>query len=746
MRQRIASSASAYLRQHAHQPVDWWPYGDEAFAEAASRDVPVFLSIGYAACHWCHVMARESFDDPGIAAYLNEHFVPIKVDREEHPAVDGAYMAATQTLTGAGGWPMSVFTLPDGRAIHAGTYFPPLPRPGMPSFAQVLEAVTDAWDNRRDALELQAATLADHLGSVAGGQAKMFSRALPLPTASTGSVLAPVIGTAVRRLVALKDPTGGFSPAPKFPPSSVLDFLLRASLGQGTDSAEATTLASETLGIMACSALADHVGGGFARYCVDPQWKIPHFEKMLYDNAQLLGLYARAAVQLPDAEVAELCRVSARGINRWLEEDMQLPGGGFASSLDADTVMPDGTHHEGATYTFSRGEVATILGEPGGGPATTQGPGPETPQGAGSVFWQLWDGAQLPAEDERQASFSAQGAPMTIALSRTPTLSEWPGLDDAFKKLGAERATRVQPGRDEKVVAGWNGLAIASLAEASVLLREPRMLALATRTADYLHRVHWVPANGDTKAVLHRISHQGRASTSIAAVLEDYAAVALGFQQLEVASGDPLWFSRADDVLAAALDLFLEGGAPMDSAANDPRVQAMRGGSGSAEALDDAVPAATSLLAAALLNRAGRSQLDTVGSAPEAGFERGEADLALVRMLLGFVPALANRAPHGAGSALGVASRFIHGSSTELVVAGGTDAERQAAVRLGVLAGVAQLGSRDVQSDAAGYPAGPKGQLRLYVCRGGLCHAPVSDLPSLAALIVPGLSRSVPGR
>lgn len=743
MGQRIASSASAYLRQHAHQPVDWWPYGDEAFDEAASRDVPVFLSIGYAACHWCHVMARESFDDPGIAAYLNEHFVPIKVDREEHPAVDGAYMAATQTLTGAGGWPMSVFTLPDGRAIHAGTYFPPVPRPGTPSFMQVLEAVTDAWVNRREALELQAATLADHLGSVAGGQAKMFSRTLPLPTAGTGSALAPLLATAVRRLAALEDPTGGFSPAPKFPPSSVLDFLLRASLGPGTEAVQAIGLASRTLQTMACSALADHVGGGFSRYCVDPQWKIPHFEKMLYDNAQLLGLFARAAAQLPNAEAAELCRVSARGIHRWLEEEMELPGGGFASSLDADTVMPDGSHHEGATYTFSRDEAARFLGEPDGGASGPSSTRPGVLPGAESVFWQLWDGAPLPAENARQANVPAQEVPMTIALSRTPTLAEWPGLEAAFRKLGAERATRVQPGRDEKVVAGWNGLAIAALAEAAVLLREPHMLALATRAAEYLHRVHWVPANDTAGAVLHRISHQGRAGSSIAAVLEDYAGVALGFQQLGTASGDQSWFARADDVLSASLEIFMEGGKPQDSAGNDPRVRAMRGGVASAEALDDAVPAATSLLAAALLNRAGRRQLDTGGNAAGAGFERSEADLALVRMLLGFVPAIADRAPHGAGSALGVAARFIHGSSTELVVAGGSDAERQEAVRLGVLAGVAQLGGAGARDEA--YPAGPHGQLRLYVCRGGICHAPVGDLLALAALIVPGRTRHVPG-
>ncbi len=737
MGQRIASSASAYLRQHSHQAVDWWPYGDEAFAEAAARDIPVFLSIGYAACHWCHVMSKESFDDPSLAAYLNEHFVPIKVDREEHPAVDAACMAVTQTLTGAGGWPMSVFSLPDGRAIHAGTYFPAVPRAGSPSFRQVLEAVQDAWENRRDGLELQAATLAEHLCSMAGGQAKMFSRALPLPTGSNGSQLGQLLSAAVRKLVEIADPTGGFSPAPKFPPSSVLDFLLRAGLGLGPAATQATLLASKTLETMACGALADHVGGGFARYCVDPGWKIPHFEKMLYDNAQLLGIHARAAVQLPEGQIAELCRVSAVGIHQWLADEMLLPSGGFASSLDADTVMPDGSHHEGATYTFTRAEAERILG----GPAPDSGlasPGPA--QRKAGVFWDLWDGAPLPEKAPGQAALAPDKVPLTVALSRTPTLLQWPDLSSAFTRLAAERAKRVQPGRDDKVVVGWNGLAIASLAEASVLLHEPRMLELALTVASYLHRVHWEPGNDGSGGVLHRISHDGVVNASIDAVLEDYAGVALGFQALGVASGDKTWFERADKILSTALELFMDDGMPRDNTASDPRVRAMRGGASSAEALDDAVPAATSLLAAALLNRAGRRELDTEVRDPAA--TGSQDDLDLVRMLLGFVPAIVQRAPQAAGAALAVASRFLHGSGTELAIAGGTEAERRAAVGLGVLAGVAQLGdSGETGTRGSTYPAGPQGQLRLYVCRAGICHAPVSDLPSLAALIVPGLDR-----
>ena len=591
MGQRIAGSASAYLRQHAHQPVDWWPYSDEAFAEAAARDIPVFLSIGYAACHWCHVMARESFDDPAIAAYLNEHFVPIKIDREEHPAVDQIYMAATQTLTGAGGWPMSVFTLPDGRTIHAGTYFPPVPRPGTPSFGQVLEAVSDAWVNRRPQLVQQATALADHLGSVAAGQAKMFSRSLPLPVSSDEPLLAPVVAAAVDRLAALEDPTGGFAPAPKFPPSAVLDFLLRAGLGAGPAAGRATELAARTLGTMARGALADHVGGGFARYCVDAGWKIPHFEKMLYDNAQLLGVYARAAVQLPEAQDRELARRSAAGIGAWLEREMLLPGGGFASSLDADTVMPDGTHREGATYTFSRTEAGALVPD------------------RGNIFWALWDGhaAEEPGPEEPQ---------VTIALSRTPAPGEWAALDAAFAALGEARSLRIQPSRDEKVVAGWNGLMVQSLAEASALLDDPALLRLAGDAADYLWSTHWDAAGRS----LCRVSYRGQANTAIAGVLEDYAGVALGFQALAVCGGEPAWIGRANAVLRAALEKFLPGGQPFDAPDDDPRVLASRAGARTAEALDDAVPAATSLLASALLNRAGLAQL--AGEDPERRRDR----------------------------------------------------------------------------------------------------------------------------
>ncbi|PQZ91037.1 thioredoxin domain-containing protein [Arthrobacter sp. MYb227] len=710
MGQRIASSASAYLRQHAHQPVDWWPYGDAAFEHAKARNIPVFLSIGYAACHWCHVMAAESFDDPQVAGYLNENFVPIKVDREEHPTVDQTYMAATQTLTGSGGWPMSVFTLPDGRTIHAGTYFPPKPHPGQPSFSQVLEAVHDAWVNRRPQLEEQATALATHLGSVATGQAKMFSRKLPLPTSENQVRLGPVIATAIEKLGSLEDPTGAFGPAPKFPPSPVLDFLLRAGLGTGPAATAATTLANRTLNLMATGALADQIEGGFARYCVDAQWKIPHFEKMLYDNAQLLSIYARAAVQSPRAVERELFSRAARGIGNWLRARMLLPSGGLASSLDADTVMEDGSHREGATYTFTRSEIEEIITD------------------KTNAFWELWDGRAAEVSDGQEPSLS-------IALGKVPNLEQWAELDLAFEKLATVRQQRIQPARDEKVVAGWNGLAIAALAEASVLLDEPEFLELATGAAEYLWATHW-----DAKrSVLLRVSYQGQADLQNIGVLEDHASVVLGFQALAVIGGEQRWLERSHELLDGTVERFVSAAGPVDAPSGDPRVLASRAGALTAEALDDAVPAASSLLAAALLARAGMRQIMESGFAGQ-GNEAINADLELVRTLIGFVPAIADRAPHAAGSALGVAVKFVRGSTSELVIAGGRTEQRHEAMRLGVLAGIAQLGNLAAPvSLATNYPTGPAEGLRIYVCRGGVCHMPANSPAELIQLLVPGL-------
>ena len=355
-RNALGAEPSAYLRQHAGNPVHWQPFGDAAFAGAASRDVPVFLSIGYAACHWCHVMARESFEDQATADYLNGHFVAVKVDREERPDVDAVYMAATQAISGEGGWPMSVFLTPEGRAFHAGTYFPPRPMPGRPSFRQVLEAVHEAWTERRGAVEENARSLAQNMGQVQLAAAVDVSR----PPEPLDAGLLPA---AVRSLAGSEDPDdGGFGTAPKFPPSAVLEFLVRHAAVPSDTAEEAREMAGRTLAAMARSALFDQLDGGFARYSVTRDWSVPHFEKMLYDNAQLLRVYVHwirlgGTAGFPAAEAAD---VAARTAD-WMLTALGLPEGGLASSLDADTVV-DGEHHEGASYLWTPGELERVLG------------------------------------------------------------------------------------------------------------------------------------------------------------------------------------------------------------------------------------------------------------------------------------------------------------------------------------------------------------------------------------------------
>ena len=464
----LGGEPSAYLRQHAANPVHWRPFGDEAFGFAAERDVPVFLSIGYAACHWCHVMAHESFEDQETADFLNANFVAIKVDREERPDVDAVYMAATQAISGEGGWPMSVFLTPDGRAFHAGTYFPPRPMPGRPSFRQVLEAVRDAWLERREGVEQNAESLAR-------GMAESQLAAAVRLTGSPDPVDAELLSEAVRVLARSEDPDdGGFGTAPKFPPSPVLEFLVRHAAVASDTSDAARDMAGRTLAAMARSALFDQLDGGFARYSVTRDWSVPHFEKMLYDNAQLLRIYVHWARLGGDSvfPAGEAADVAARTAD-WMIEALGVAGAGqaeaFASSLDADTVV-DGQHHEGASYLWTPAELQDVLGPDDGAAAA------------------------------RLMNVRAEG---TVTASASP-LHPGRRLDDAGSALWdrirplllAARSGRPQPARDDKVVAGWNGLAVAALAEAGAVLDRPDLVAAAGQAAGYLERVHWQAPGG----------------------------------------------------------------------------------------------------------------------------------------------------------------------------------------------------------------------------------------------------------
>ena len=721
-RNLLAQEPSAYLRQHAGNPVHWRPFGDASFAAATARDVPVFLSIGYAACHWCHVMAHESFEDQDTADYLNAHFVPVKVDREERPDVDAVYMAATQAISGEGGWPMSVFLTPDGRAFHAGTYFPPRPMPGRPSFRQVLEAVTEAWQERRAAVEQNAHALAQSMG-----EAQLAADVTvdgPAPLVDPG-----LLPLAVQSLARSEDPTdGGFGGAPKFPPSAVLEFLIRHAAADGSDSGKdsgtaglARDMAGRTLAAMARSALFDQADGGFARYSVTADWSVPHFEKMLYDNAQLLRVYVHwvrlgGNDAFPAAEAAEVAARTAE----WLLGSLGLAGpdtnrgpdgadgpDALASSLDADSVV-DGEHHEGATYLWTIPALQEILGADAG--AAVAGMMNVGPEGTVSGFGSPLHPARALNSDEAELWTQARPA------------------------LLAARRERPQPARDEKIVAGWNGLAVAALAEAGAVLERGDFIAAAGSIAAYLERVHWQPADransgagDDALPVLVRVSHAGTAR-GIEGLLEDYAFCAEGMLALYAVTGRTRWYEFGEQLVQAACRRFVMAGRLADTSGGSGQVRSAQGGESGLDPFDNATPSGAAAFSGVLLGYAALS-----GSAEHR---------AMAAHILALLPAVAGRAPRAAGWLLAVAQAALAGP-VEAAVVGPDSPERTALHREllnspspGLVIAVEDDGDTSVPpSDApsgdnrvpllSGRSAGPGGRPLVYLCRNMVCDLPV---------------------
>jgi uncharacterized protein YyaL (SSP411 family) len=529
MANRLAGATSPYLLQHADNPVEWWEWGEEAFAEARRRGVPIFLSVGYAACHWCHVMAHESFEDDATAAQLNSEFVCVKVDREERPDVDAVYMEATTAMTGHGGWPMTVVLDHEGSPFFAGTYFPDRPRGGQPALRQVLTALTEAWRDRPDDVRRAAGTVRDHL-----------AREVSL----TGAVLTSEdLEDALTTVAAdFDEALGGFGGAPKFPPSMVLEWLRRRP-GDAT----AARMLDRTLEAMARGGIHDQLGGGFARYSVDAGWVVPHFEKMLYDNAQLVGLYARWGTPLGD-------RV-ARDAADWMLRELGTPEGGFASALDADSEG-----EEGRFYVWTPQQLADVLGDEDGRWATE------------------W--FEVTGTFEHGAS--------TLQLRRDPDDPE--RLDDVRRRLLAAREQRVRPARDDKVVAAWNGLAISGLVDAGRLLGREEYVDAALAAGRLLADVHVVDGR------LRRVSRDGRVGKP-AGVLEDHGAVAGGFLALCGATGDEQWLRRGLELLDVALAHFrAEDGGFFDTSSDGERLVARPRDPG-----DNASPSGTSATIHALL-------------------------------------------------------------------------------------------------------------------------------------------------
>jgi uncharacterized protein len=505
MPNRLADEASLYLRQHADNPVDWWPWGDAAFEDARGRDVPLLLSVGYSSCHWCHVMAHESFEDRTTAWMMNSEFTPVKVDREERPDVDALYMQATLAMTGQGGWPMTVFLTPAGEPFWAGTYFPPEPRQGMPSFMQVMEGVSEAWRERRDQVTRQAEMLTRGLRE---------QSAVRVSAEPDDDALGRLVGDAVVRLTDVYDDThGGFGGAPKFPPSVVLDTLMRRSWAGAPDGAAAMRMTTGTLDAMAAGGVFDQVGGGFHRYSVDDIWLVPHFEKMLYDNALLLRDYALAMRVTGEERHGE---VAAR-VAGYLLREMRVEGGAFAAAQDADS--PGG---EGAFFTWTPDEVRAVL----------DGPSAE------AVL------ARFGVTD--RGNFEGGRTILRVVGPDSALIA--PALDALY----AARALRPAPARDDKVIASWNGLAIGALAEAGMELHQRPWVDAAARAARFVLEEMVVGGR------LMRVHANGRARHL--ATLDDHADMADGLLALYAADFDPAWIEAARRLADAMLDLFADTG------------------------------------------------------------------------------------------------------------------------------------------------------------------------------------------
>jgi uncharacterized protein YyaL (SSP411 family) len=663
MPNRLARESSPYLRQHADNPVDWYPWGEEAFARARAEDKPILLSVGYSACHWCHVMERESFEDPEIARLMNEHFVNVKVDREERPDVDQIYMQAVQALTGRGGWPMTVFLTPEGEPFYGGTYFPPAPRHGLPAFPQVLRAVAEAWRHRRGEVLVSSRRLAAELGR--GGRVRAGGRLL------TEDLLAGAFGA----LAAQFDEThGGTVGAPKFPQPMIWEFVLRFWKRTGRE--QARTMARTTLTRMARGGIYDQLGGGFHRYAVDERWLVPHFEKMLYDNAQLASLYLHGWLAFGEPEYR---RIAEETLDYLLRE-MRDPAGGFYSAQDADSEG-----EEGRFFVWTPAEVRAVLG-------------PDADLAL--AYWGL----------DRGPNFEGRNV---LWVPGEPDPERIAGLR---RRLFEARERRVRPARDDKVLTAWTGLAVRAFAQAGRALGREAYLAAARSAADFV-----LTALVDRDGRLLRTWKDGQAR--LKGYLEDYAMTAAALVELYEATFERRWLDQArrlaDDLLRLfwddAVDGFYDTGTDHERLIVRPRTL-----------FDNAVPSGSSaaiemLLRLAVLTgersyearavTALRAVADLMARYP-TGFGRF---LCAHDFHLGPVTEVALVVPPG-GDAEPLLREVFGRDLPNRVVAGARDGDDQAAAGIPLLEGRRAVDGRPTA----------------FVCRNYACDLPATDAATLA--------------
>ena len=655
----LAGSTSPYLRQHADNPVHWKQWGPEALAEAARRDVPILLSVGYAACHWCHVMAHESFEDDTVAAAMNQ-YVCIKVDREERPDLDAVYMNATVAMTGQGGWPMTCFLTPDGRPFFCGTYFP------KPQFLQLLAAVGRTWREQRDDVE-QAS---DHIA----GELRRMASGLP---GGGPEVTTELCDHAVAAILRDEDTVrGGFGGAPKFPPSALLEAMLRSHERTGSPVPLGTV--RRTCAAMARGGIYDQLAGGFARYSVDADWVVPHFEKMLYDNALLLRVYAHWFRRTADPLAGRVAAETARFLIDDLAQD-----GMFTSSLDADAAGV-----EGSTYVWTPAELSAVLGVADGAWAarvfgvTEHG----TFEYGASVL-------QLPAEYDPLPGDAERFGQVRAAL------------------LDARRG-RPQPGRDDKIVTAWNGLAITALAEAAVALQDSQLLDAAVRCAEAVVSLHLVDGR------LRRASLGGRVGES-AAILEDHAMLATGLAALYQLTGEQRWRENTTVLIDLALRHFADLDRPGHwfDTADDAEALMVR----PADSMDGATPSGASSIAEALVSAAHLVDADRAPHYAEAAAQTLLAHTALLA-----------RAPRSGGHWLAVAEAAVRGPLQIAVATGDADSALLAAARRMAPGGTIVVGGAVDSMPLLEGRDRIGGADAAYVCRGRVCDLPVTGEAELA--------------
>ncbi len=675
---RLAGETSPYLLQHQHNPVDWYPWGRLAIERSKAEDRPIFLSIGYSACHWCHVMERESFENPEIAALMNEYFVNVKVDREERPDLDQIYMNAVQAMTGHGGWPMSVFLTPDLKPFYGGTYFPPADARGMPGFPRVLISVAKAWKERRDEIAHSAGEMTEQLQAIG----RVPSRA--------GSLTHAALDHAFSRLSQVFDnKNGGFGDAPKFPHPMDLRVLLRHYHRTGTPNA--LHMARLTLDKMRRGGIYDHLGGGFARYSTDDRWLAPHFEKMLYDNALLASVYLEAYQVTRNDDYAQVARETLD----YVLSRMTSPEGGFYATEDADSEGVEGKY-----YVWSLAEITEILGDE-----------------RARTFAQVYDVTERGNWEES----NILNLPRPLEEAAKLLNRDLGELREELKAdrtlLLESRERRIPPGKDTKVITAWNGLMLAALADGSRILRDGKYAEAASKCADFLLKT-LVQEDG---RLLHTIK-DGRARLD--GYLDDYACLIDGLVRVFESSGEPRWIEAANSLTSKMIDEFRdpEGlGFFYTGKSHETLIARPK------DVYDNATPSSNAMAATALL-RLG----EITGN---------DAWIDLGRQTIDFMGTILDKAPTAAGQGL-VALDFLLASKQEIAIVAGHDSGEYAeALNQAARAFRPHAVTIPRPSGAEASPlvpfGGPSkdGKVTLYLCENRTCEAPAAGMEAIGRLL-----------